>query len=163
MASYALIRNGKIVNVIEADEAFAAAMRMRFDEVVDVTNTPCGIGWSRTAGGFIDDRPQPPVEAAPPDTRVITKLAFLRRLTVDEEVDLELASLDVPTGQPAARRTAARVRVATRRLSTAQFIDLDDPEVVGTLQQFEAAGLLAAGRAAAILSAPVQPNERTGA
>jgi hypothetical protein len=157
---FALVKDGKVVNVIVADSDFAAALRSEYDEVVDVTGIPCGVEWSRTAEGFVDDRPQSPVEEAPPAPRHITPLALLRRLTIAEEVALELSSVDNTSAGFDQRAQAAAVRVAVRRLTSAKFIDLDDPELAATLAGFEQAGLLGAGRAAEIVSAAVQPQER---
>jgi hypothetical protein len=96
----------------------------------------------------------------PPGPRHITPLALLRRLTIAEEVALELSSVDNTSAGFDQRAQAAAVRVAVRRLTSAKFIDLDDPELATTLAGFEQAGLLGAGRAAEIVSAAVQPQER---
>lgn len=45
-------------------------------------------------------------------------------------------------------------------LDSATTVHLDDPMTIGGLQALEAAGKLAPGRAAAILNAPIQDNER---
>lgn len=44
--------------------------------------------------------------------------------------------------------------------AVAKYIDLDDPSTVAGVQLLEQSGLLAAGRAADILGAPVQPGEQ---
>jgi hypothetical protein len=102
---------------------------------------------------------EPEVTVAPAP-RHITPLALLRRLTIAEEVALELSSVDNTSAGFDQRAQAAAVRVAVRRLTSAKFIDLDDPELAATLAGFEQAGLLGAGRAAEIVSAAVQPQER---
>lgn len=156
---YALVKSGVVHSVIEADANFIAQIAAAWDEVVELGAARCGPGWVRTQGGFDPPAP-PPQEPGPPEVRRITQLAFLRRLTVDEEVAIEIASQDKPTGSPQERQAAARLRVGVRRLLAAQYVDLDDSEVAATLAGLEQAALLAGGRASEILSAPVQPEER---
>lgn len=155
---YALVKSGVVHGVIEADANFVTQIAAAWDEVVELGAARCGPGWVRTQGGF--DPPPPPQEPSPPEARRITQLAFLRRLTTDEEVAIEVASQDKPTGSPQERQAAARLRVGVRRLLAAQYVDLDDTEVAATLAGLEQAALLAGGRASEILSAPVRPEER---
>lgn len=91
--------------------------------------------------------------------RHITPLAFLRRLTTAEEVAIDIASIDDPTADAPTRAQQAALRAAIRRLTTARFVDLDDPETLALTDQLEASGLIAAGRAAQIVGAEVQPQE----
>lgn len=97
---------------------------------------------------------------AGPRPRRITRLAFFRRFTLDEDAAIELAAVDSPAGSPAARRALAKSRAAARRVTLSPFVDLDDAEVRATVQGYETAGLLAAGRALAVLDAPVLETER---
>ena len=95
----------------------------------------------------------------PPDTRV-TRLAFRNRFTQPEKVMLELAALDDPTAAMTQRQQAAAVRVYLAGVAASSFIDLADPGTRAGVQALEAGGLLAAGRALAILDAPVEAHER---
>ena len=95
----------------------------------------------------------------PPDTRV-TRLAFRNRFTQAEKVMLELAALDDPTAPITQRQQAAALRVYLADVAASSFVDLADPDTRAGVQALEAGGLLAAGRAMVILSAPVTPSEK---
>lgn len=94
-------------------------------------------------------------EVAEPDlpaaaeARHLAPASFKRRLTQPERIGIREAA-----------KVSAEVYDFMDLLDTSKFIDLDDPLTQYGLQQLESAGLLAAGRAAAILSAPVQESER---
>lgn len=94
-----------------------------------------------------------------PGTR-ITRLAFRSRFTPAEKVALELASLDSPAATLAQRQQAAALRVNLADTAAAAFIDLSRLDTRAGVQMLESARLLAAGRALAILDAPVSPEER---
>lgn len=99
-------------------------------------------------------------EGVPSDPPRITSLAFRRRFTTAEQVAIEVASLDDPTATIEVRQQQAALRVYLRNIDVAKFVDLGDPEVISGVSQLEALGLLLPGRAEAILTAPVQPEER---
>lgn len=107
-------------------------------------------------GGVMQLPPAP--EAALP--RHITKLAFRNRFTAAEKVALEIAALDNASAGMAARQQAASLRAYMKDMETARFIDLDRTDTRGGVLQLEALGLLAAGRAAQILDAAIQPEEQ---
>jgi len=90
----------------------------------------------------------------------ITNLAFRNRFTPTEKVDLEIASLDDPTATMAARKQAAGLRVALKDQESAIYIDLDRDDTRAGVEMLEAAGLIAAGRAAIVLDAQVTEVER---
>ena len=147
---YALIESGRVVNIIEADAAFI--------ETLPGTWAPAqgaGIGWHYDGEAFTA-----PVPESPPaqDTR-ITRLAFRKRFTQAEKVALEIAALDDPSATPAQRAQAAALRAYLKDVDAAQFIDLADAHVAAGVHTLEAAGLLAAGRTAEIINAPVTPDE----
>lgn len=96
--------------------------------------------------------------ALAPDTR-ITRLAFRSRLTQAEKVMLEIASLDNPAGTLAQRQQAAALRVYLADVASASFVDLGRPDTRAGVQQLEAWGLLAAGRALQILDDPILATE----
>lgn len=148
---YAQIENNTVVNIIEADAAFIATLPGQW--------LPAGgasIGWLHADGALTAPAPEP--EPAP-DLR-ITRLAFRKRFQPPEKAAIELASLDDATAPMAQRAQAAALRAYLKDVDAAQFIDLADPSTVAGVQSLEALGLLAEGRADAILTAPVQPEER---
>ena len=99
------------------------------------------------------------IEAQTPSRR-LTKLAFRNRFTPAEKVALEIAGLDNPEAAMPARAQAAALRVNQADLAAATFVDLQRSDTRAGVQMLETAGLLAAGRAAEILDAPIQPEER---
>lgn len=146
MKRYALIQGGIVDNVVEQAESTTIG-----GEWVAVTGA-FGPG-DLYSGGVFSKAPAAPV------SRRITRSAFFRRFTLDEDAAIELAALDTPAGTPAARRALAKSRVSGRRLTLSTFVNLDDPEVRATVQGYETASLLGAGRAAAILNAPITADE----
>lgn len=84
-----------------------------------------------------------------PLPRHLAPASFKRRLTQPERIGIREAA-----------KVSAEVYDFMDLLDTSKFIDLDDPLTQYGLQQLEAGGLLAAGRAAEILTAPVQESER---
>lgn len=106
-----------------------------------------------------DTLPPAPPEPPPVPQRRITKLAFRNRFTQAEKVSLEIAQLDVPTAPMQQRALSAGLRASQADVMAGMFIDLDRADTRAGVQQLEAAGLLAAGRALQILDAPVQAHE----
>ena len=94
-----------------------------------------------------------------PDTR-LTKLAFRNRFTTAEKVAMEIASLDDPGAAIALRQQAAALRVNLADIASASYIDLTLPDTRDGVLALESAGLLATGRAAAVLDSPVVDSER---
>lgn len=148
---YALIENGVVSNIAVADEAAAAELPGTW-----VPGAGACIGWHYDGEQFT-----PPVVEAPPpiEARRITRLAFRKRFTQAEKVALEIAALDDPSATPAQRAQAAALRAYLKDVDAATFIDLADAHVAAGVQTLEAAGLLAAGRAAEIINAPVTAEE----
>ena len=83
----------------------------------------------------------------------ITRLAFLDRFTDAEAVAIDLASLGATV-------QAAGLRRYLHKVNSAQHIDLARADLQAGVQALEAAGLLAAGRAEQILTAPITDIER---
>lgn len=90
----------------------------------------------------------------------ITRLAFRNRFTMPEKAGLELASVDDASAPMVQRQQAALLRAYLADVAAATFIDLKRPDTRAGVEQLEALGLLAAGRAAEILDAPVEQAER---
>lgn len=80
-----------------------------------------------------------PVPPAP--VRVLTKLQYMERFT-----DAELAAIYT------AAKSVVQVEIWLEKFKLATEVNLDDPATGAGLQAMEAAGLLAPGRAAEILS-----------
>ena len=101
-----------------------------------------------------------PGETVSTASRVITNLAFDLRFDAAERVAIELASLDDPSAPMEQRQQAAFIRVSLQRANKASYTNLDDPVTRAAVQQFEQYGMIAEGRAAEILDAPVDDRER---
>lgn len=90
----------------------------------------------------------------------ITILAFRKRFTLTEKINLELSSIDNPSDDIESRTISASLRVTMKDMETALFIDLDDPITQEGVNKMEQYNLIAPGRASEILTNPVQDNER---
>lgn len=130
-----------------------------------ISSLPPGKLYSSAADTLVDDPnyvqpPEPPPVPAPAAPRHITPLAFLLRFTKAERVSIEWAAVDKADRPDSERQMAAALRADLKGQEQARFIDLDNADLVGGVTTLETYGLIAAGRAAEILSAPVQPGER---
>lgn len=92
------------------------------------------------------------VFAADPAPRHITRLAFISRFTDAEAIVIDLASIG-------ATQQAAAMRRYLNKVNTALYIDLDRADTRNGVLALQAGGLLANGRAAEILDAPIQDHE----
>lgn len=90
----------------------------------------------------------------------LTRLAFRNRFTQAEKVTMEIAALDNPAAPMPQRQQAAALRAHLADVAAATFIDLARPDTRGGVEQLEALGILAAGRALEILDSPVLFAER---
>jgi len=104
----------------------------------------------------------PELPPAPEPAPIISNLAFDLRFTLDELVAIDLASIDDTVAPIEQRTAAAALRVTQERAKKAAFIDLSDPVTRTGVEQMEALGLLAPGRATEILDTPIQQGERPG-
>lgn len=156
---FALINDAVVAQVIVADAEFVAGIAHEWDHIEPVANG-AGIGWRWTAqGGFT----APPAPSAPEPValpRHLSKLGFRNRFTQAEKVAIEIASLDNPAASMAQRQQAAALRATQADQRDALYIDLERPDTRAGVLELEAAGLLAAGRALAILDTPVADGER---
>jgi len=89
-----------------------------------------------------------------------TPWAFRNRFTPAEKAAIEMAALDDPAADMAVRGQAAMLRASLKDLAVAEYADLQRADVRDYVQALEAAGLLATGRAAEILDAPLTADER---
>jgi len=157
MKIYALLSGSTVYNIIETDAD-------GWPEGIDITELDPrpSIGWTYSEeAGFIA-----PVQASEPDitpapeSNIITNLAFDRRFTLQERVEIELESQHDPAADMEQRAQAATLRVIQERAKKALFIDLADPETQSGVMYMEQVGLLTTERAIEILTAPIQPGER---
>lgn len=135
---YEIIENGVVVNTIIASPEFMAE-------------------------NFAPDAYRVAPEPSAPTAVVVrhlTKLAFRNRFTRAEKVTLEMAALDNPAATIAQRQQSAALRADFKDQEGATFIDLARPDLRAGVQSLEALGLLARGRAAEILDAPITDIER---
>lgn len=84
--------------------------------------------------------------------RKVTRLAFMNRFTDTEAITIDLASQGATPQAAAMRRYQTKINAAT-------YVDLDLAETRSGVQQLEAVGILAAGRAAIILDSVTTPAE----
>lgn len=97
--------------------------------------------------------------AANSPLRIVSVLGFRRRFTPTEKAAIEWAAVDRPDQPQAQRMQAAALRATLADQAAATFINLDDPDTVQGVQGLEALGILAPGRSAEILTAPIQPED----
>lgn len=124
---YAIIENGTVTNMAVADIPLAANW---------IETDTAGIGWTYADGVFT-----PPVVVPPPPVRVLSKVAYLKRFTQTERINIRAAAAVNPV-----------VDDYVQLLNLTNEVDLDAPDTVGGVNALEAAGLLSAGRAAEILA-----------
>lgn len=173
---HALIRDFRVVNIIEADEAFAAFIAPEWQAVEPLPEDHAvAIGWAWEPGEPAPE-PDPPEEGEPteppprvpgtliapepapapeptPELRHVTRLAFLSRFSDAEAIAIDLASMGATVEAAGMRRYLSKVNAAT-------YIDLDRPDTRAGVQALEAAGILAEGRALEILDTPIEAQER---
>lgn len=128
MERYAQIVNGTVHQVIESETD------------PDGTNgawVPCG----NAGPGWLYDGTTFTAPPAPAPVRTLTKLQYMNRFT-----DSELAGIYT------AAKSVVQVEIWLEKFKLASEVNLDDTATVAGLQAMEAAGLLAAGRAAEILA-----------
>lgn len=106
-----------------------------------------GPGWFYRNGEL-----QEPAPYVPNLGKKLTKFAFLSRFTDEEAISIDLASIGATV-------EAATIRRYLAKISAAEFIDLESPDLQKGLTTLEAVGLLGEGRSNDILTAPVQEHE----
>lgn len=113
--------------------------------------------WRLESISVASSTPDPEAQPAPVQPIKITKLAFRNRFTQAEKVGIEIASLDDPAAAMQSRAAAASLRSNQADIAAASHIDLNYQDTRTGVGALEAYGLIAAGRATAILDTP--PNE----
>lgn len=130
MTRYARVADGVVINVVEShiDPDGVGS------EWIACGNA--GPGWLYDGNAFTA-----PTDPAPTPVRTLTKLQYMNRFT-----DGELANIYT------AAKSNVAVEIWLEKFKLASEVNLDDTATVAGLQAMEAAGLLAAGRAAEILA-----------
>jgi len=132
----ALINNGIVDNIIVAELDFAE--QLGFEQVIDVTDIFCSIGWLYDGSNFTEPK-QPEVE--PFKTSILTPYEFLKRFTSEERKAIKAATLTNPD-----------VDDLWTMFTVAQNIDLKNEDTINGVNALESLGILAKGRAAEILT-----------
>lgn len=140
---FAILNAVSIVeNVALADDALDST----WIDLSDVDPQP-GPGWSYENGVFVEPPPPP---APPPLPNIITKVAMLtRRLKTSEFVGILTAA-----------KTDPAIEAWKYVFDAATQVDLDSQNTKDGMSLLVAKGLLTQARADAILTDPVQPEER---
>lgn len=132
-----ILKDGVVINVIVANEAFAEEHYPGQWRVQESTDSP----------------PIPPLQTK------ITKLAFRNRFTQAEKTAIEFASIDNPSADTSTRLQAAALRAYLKDVDSATFIDLARQDLIDGVQALETMSLIASGRADQILTTPIEPHE----
>lgn len=141
--------------VVEVLSSTTFPILVRLDESWMLTYHPA------TVGHTFD--PETRMFTAPPPPRHITRLAFLSRFTMEENVGIELASIHDPASSQNIQIRAATLRKMLQLVNAANWIDLDRPDTRALVMQIEQMGLLAEGRALEILDGIILDVERPSA
>ena len=144
---YALIKAGKVENVIVADEDFISLISSEWDHIERI-DTPeeqalgVGIGWGWDGTAFVAPEAPPTPEPAP-TPKHISVGAFFDRFGAHK--------------YPILSSTDLGVKALIQDCSVRKYIDLDNPDLPAGLQMLIAAGFDV--DADAILNAEIQQNE----
>lgn len=132
----ALINNRIVENIIVADLEFAE--QLGFEQVIDVTDVFCSIGWLYDGTTFTE--PILPI-IEPIKTPILTPYEFLKRFTTEERKAIKAATFTNPD-----------VDDLWTMFTVAQDIDLKNTDTINGVDALESLGILAEGRAAEILA-----------
>lgn len=130
---YLLIKNGIVVNAIEAD-ANDIEHLIGYDDIIANANT-AGPGWLYQDGIFT----QPDPNSYKQPIFSLSQLSFLRKFTAEERIAIR-TSID------------PIIIDFLHLLNIAQDINLSDPDTVAGVNYLESIGLLDTGRATTILT-----------
>ena len=130
----ALINNGIVENIIVADLEFAE--QLGYEQVIDVTDVFCSIGWLYDGTTFSEPPTPEPIKIT-----ILTPYEFLKRFTSEERKAIKAATLTNPD-----------VDDLWTMFTVAQDIDLRNTDTINGVDALESLGILAEGRAAEILA-----------
>ena len=152
---FILVQEGKVANIILADQSFIDSIASEYDHIEPrseaLSSVVIGWNWSVANGYVAPPITQPEMPPVPVEKK-ITQLAFISRFTDAEAIALDLASIGATVEAASIRRYMQKVNAAT-------FIDLDREDTISGVNQLEAVGLIGAGRANVILTAPITDQE----
>ena len=130
--------DGIVIGIQQTSSAYTLGANQYFVQTYDESL----VGQTRNSDGTFTPT------TTPPDMRV-TKLAFKQRMTAAERIAIRTAAT-----------TDAIVYDFMDLVDSATFIDLARQDTQDGVNYLESAGLLAAGRAAQILTNPITDEER---
>lgn len=134
---YALIKNGIVKNVIEADAAFVASATSEWDHIVETSEV--GVDWTYNNGVFSAPNTVTPTYKSWPAFDFYRKFTSAERIAIRERAKTDPIAEDIYGTLNAAIASGSNVRS-------------DDPDTVAGLAYLESKGDLAPGRAAEILA-----------
>jgi len=91
---------------------------------------------------------------------IITQLAFLQRFSTEEYAALDIASIDDPSSDSAAREQQAALRKMLKQIDMATYIDLGDVDALLALQTMKTLGILTDSRITEITTNPILEVEK---
>lgn len=138
----AIIDNGTVINIIEA-ESLDAAQSLGYPNVADDSAGTAVLGGTYADGVFTAPiaPAAPPAPPAPPMT-VMSKLEFLRRFTQPERIAIRAHVGDDPV-----------IADVNQLMELADAIDVADPDTVNYVGYLASKGYIAQTRVAALLEA----------
>ena len=92
-------------------------------------------------------------------TTRITNFAFLERFTDAEAVAIDLASIDDINAPQEQRENSSMLRRMNKKIDTASFIDLADPQTIAGIKSLAVIELITDDRATEILESPILQHE----
>lgn len=142
MANYAIIQNGKVSNVLLADDAFIAA-NYPGSPRIDTLNPVPGIGWLYASGTFTA-----PASSVPVPVTSFTRFGFRALFTLQELIGVDNYASN--TGLNSTQMET--LNTITKNFDAAETIDLSDPATQYGVNYLVSCGLLTQARATTILA-----------
>lgn len=145
----ALIQDFTVQAIQDLSEDQILQIGGRYQAVIDVSaynpQPPVGSLWNGR-DGFTNQNGSPLTLS-----RIITKLAFRNRISMQEKANM-YAAMGTPQG--------VALKVYVDDLAAATFVDLTRADTIGGVQALVAFGFMTQARANEILYADIQPHER---
>lgn len=158
MSRFAIINAADTVVAIVLASAAMDVQGERWVLLTPADAQVVGIGWTWTGGTFH----APAVQVDVPRPKTIRIPSLMQRMTLNEEIAFDLLRQFDATQGNAAQKAAARWRVRYQHLLELGSAKLTKPVIANFFNDLEAVGVLAAGRAAEILAAPITDAEEAG-
>jgi hypothetical protein len=146
MTNYARFDGDTVAEITGNPKLYHPALAAQFAPVPDDIRP----GWKLSGDGWAPPAPTPDLPTPPVvEDRRITRLAFLKRFTLEERAVIT-----------AAQQTDIVVADVMLFVTVSEYIDLNGEDAQQGLQALVAKGLIKEPRAGEILAAPVQLSER---